>query len=82
MTGIFALIGDTGSPAEWAATIIAIVGSVSAAVVSIINAIRTKDVQKQVATGNGVSIGTAVKETHDAIADALDPNTTTTIGGD
>jgi hypothetical protein len=77
---MFALIGDTSSPLEWAATITAVVGSISAAIVAIINSIRTKDVQKKVDTGNGKTIGEAVSETHHAIADALDPNTSSSLG--
>lgn len=38
--------------------------SLAAAIVSVINAVRTKDVQRKVDTGNGKTIGRAVDEIH------------------
>lgn len=63
---------DAAVLAAWAALITGTIGSMAAAVVSVIVAIRTKDVQKQVSTGNGQTIGEAVKETRDTVVSTPD----------
>lgn len=62
--------GDNPSLGEWVTAIVTTVGAVSAAIVSIIVAIKTGHVQRDIKTGNGKTIGEAVEATHQKVADA------------
>lgn len=58
---------EGASLAEWAAAITTTVAAVSAAVVSIIVAIKTGRVEREIKTGNGKTIGQAVEATHQCV---------------
>lgn len=68
MNDMFQLLAsDQPSLGAWVLAITTVIGSVSAAVVSVVVAFRTKDVQQSVRTGNGKTIGQAVSETYHAV---------------